>query len=390
MALKVASQAVLCYNKDLKMFDPSGAGNTLESELHLNRGEANGYSILISSALQADPLSFPLLNLRRKILMAPRKGTPEYDAWKNSPEYAERNRLISEAKKGKLFSAQAKKNMSAAQRSAYAALTDEEKENRRATNNLVTGKGEIWRGRHHTDETKAKLADQRIGKSPINKGQPMSDEQRKKLSDAAQKRPPRSPESLASFIAAGHKSSQTPEARAKQSMSLRGHPVSDETKKKIKAKRKGQPPTFLGKTHTDEAKAKMSVSTSIAQKSRYAAMSVEDRAHLAVKRMATIPMHSTSIENFVADQLDRLGIAYIRQKQFWYYIVDFFLPDFDLVIEVNGCYWHCCDQCGHSNAHGGKREKDTKRYEYLTKRGYSVGIIWEHDLLPLMKTKPQE
>ena len=322
--------------------------------------------------------------------MAPRKGTPEYDAWKQTPEYAARNRQIAASKKGKPYSEEAKRNMSAAQKAAYAALSDEEKAKRRETNNLVQSNGSYWIGRHHTDETKTKLAEQRKGIPPTNKGVSMTEEQRRKASEAAKKRPPRSRESLASFIEAGQKASQTPGARAKQAQSITGHFVSDVTKAKIKEKRKDQPPTFLGKRHTEESKSKMAAAGAIATKARWEKMTPQERAAFTEKRIASIPMRNTAPENFVARQLDKLGVTYVRQKQFWHYIVDFFLPDFNLVIEVNGCYWHCCEECGFINAHEGKREKDAKRHEYLIKRGFSLGIMWEHDLLPLMKSEKRE
>ena len=52
----------------------------------------------------------------------------------------------------------------------------------------------------------------------------------------------------------------------------------------------------------------------------------------------------------------------------------------DTVIEVKGCYWHGCSQCGYNDEwHLEKRQRDATREAYLQEEGYQVKEIWEHE-----------
>jgi very-short-patch-repair endonuclease len=68
------------------------------------------------------------------------------------------------------------------------------------------------------------------------------------------------------------------------------------------------------------------------------------------------------------------------------FIVDFYIPDKNIVIEVQGDYWH-----GNPLKYGDGKiplnerqikqiNKDKSRYAYLTKCGHSVYMIWEADI----------
>jgi G:T-mismatch repair DNA endonuclease (very short patch repair protein) len=322
--------------------------------------------------------------------MAPRKGTPEYEAWKNSPEYAERNQKLSASKKGKLFSAEARANMSAAQKASYANLTDEGKEKRRSTNNFVTGKGEIWQGRHHAEETKTKIAVRNKGKEPPNKGKPMSDKQKKELSELAMGRPVS--EDTRAKLSAANKGRKYPGSGEAISKRLKGHVVSEETRAKIRASCKGRMPSFAGRKHTQASKEKMAIAASKFQKVRYAAMSPEERRALAERRIKSISLKNTTLEVFLAKQLDEWGITYIPQKHIGRYIADFLLPEQNLIIETNGCYWHACEQCGFGDVNEKHKGRDAIKIPFLEQSGYRVIVLWEHDkaswshqLPPLLK-----
>ena len=49
------------------------------------------------------------------------------------------------------------------------------------------------------------------------------------------------------------------------------------------------------------------------------------------------------------------------------------------IIEIFGCYWHCCKKCGHKNIDN-QRQKDALRISKFEELGYSVLVIWEHEL----------
>lgn len=68
------------------------------------------------------------------------------------------------------------------------------------------------------------------------------------------------------------------------------------------------------------------------------------------------------------------------------HFVDFYLPDFNMVVEINGCYWHQCEKCNQNSGHNGMtaeeiRNKEALRLEYIKSKGYKVKVIWEHDLV---------
>ena len=52
-------------------------------------------------------------------------------------------------------------------------------------------------------------------------------------------------------------------------------------------------------------------------------------------------------------------------------------PDYNLIIYIDGCYWHACPD---HFPNGKKPNYDNARVPYLTKCGYNVEIIWEHDI----------
>jgi very-short-patch-repair endonuclease len=72
----------------------------------------------------------------------------------------------------------------------------------------------------------------------------------------------------------------------------------------------------------------------------------------------------TSIETIVYQKLKDWGIIY--EKHYTVngrFIVDAFLPDYKMIIEVDGEYWHNLDRV---------RKKDKAENAYLTKCGYKV------------------
>ena len=75
-------------------------------------------------------------------------------------------------------------------------------------------------------------------------------------------------------------------------------------------------------------------------------------------------------EDRFANALEILGIRYERQKIIGPYRADFFLIDYHLLVEIQGCYWHGCLQCGYdSDIHKRFRRKGVRRRYYLEKKG---------------------
>ena len=83
--------------------------------------------------------------------------------------------------------------------------------------------------------------------------------------------------------------------------------------------------------------------------------------------------------------LDSMGIKYINEKDFTYYSIDNYLPDYNLAIEVMGDFWHCNPL---SYPNGTKHEiqknripKDRDKRSFL-REYYNVETLylWETDI----------
>lgn len=96
--------------------------------------------------------------------------------------------------------------------------------------------------------------------------------------------------------------------------------------------------------------------------SRFRACSKRCAASLADHR-------SSSLEETAARILDALGERYERQARFRWYLVDFYLPDRNLVIECDGDYWHSLPK---------QQRIDKAKDTYLRNRGVAVARIPEH------------
>lgn len=136
------------------------------------------------------------------------------------------------------------------------------------------------------------------------------------------------------------------------------------SKKKMSEFRKesflGEGNPFFGKHHTDETKEKIRVGN----------------AKYRANNPCILP---TKPEIAIHNELSKLGVKfeteYLINNKF---CVDVFVPDLNLVIYVDGCYWHACPiHCPTSKV---KPNSDNARVPYLSKCGYNVEIIWEHDI----------
>ncbi len=73
-------------------------------------------------------------------------------------------------------------------------------------------------------------------------------------------------------------------------------------------------------------------------------------------------MSGSGLEDFFANLLDREQIGYHRQVVIGPWHIDFYLPEYHLIIEIQGCYWHGCLQCGYdTEMHQKKRQHDINR-----------------------------
>lgn len=90
----------------------------------------------------------------------------------------------------------------------------------------------------------------------------------------------------------------------------------------------------------------------------------------------------SSLERLVYAWLTEDNIPYRREVKVGRCHVDIVLGK-KLAIELAGCYWHFCHICfpNTTKKMQMKRFRDIKRYNFLRKRGFTVVVLWEHELL---------
>jgi very-short-patch-repair endonuclease len=135
------------------------------------------------------------------------------------------------------------------------------------------------------------------------------------------------------------------------SLFKKGHKVLDEWKEKYRKATKGMKRHISA--HTEITKSKMRES--------------------AIFRLSSgkMPNKLTTPENIVKNELDNLNIKYIMQYPYKYGIADFYIPQFNAIVECDGNYWH--------NYPLGTM-KDLRNTIYLVSNGYNVYRFWESDI----------
>ena len=99
-----------------------------------------------------------------------------------------------------------------------------------------------------------------------------------------------------------------------------------------------------------------------------------------------LPGTSKLEERFATDFLDKLGVKYIYQFEVkeigrWY---DFYLPEHNLIIEVDGSYYHADPRVVSEDKMKPMHKRNMRVDEYKTKWALAHGIpimrIWEKDI----------
>ena len=145
------------------------------------------------------------------------------------------------------------------------------------------------------------------------------------------------------------------EIRNKVSKILKGHKLSNDTKKKISksllGRFEGKKNPFFGKKHTQEVKEKSRIR--------------------AIQQLASgiFKNKTTSIELNLEKELFRRNVKYIKQFPLAKItVVDFYLPEHKIVIYADGEFWHKSDWARKQ----GTIKKDEKQNKVLAENGYKV------------------
>jgi very-short-patch-repair endonuclease len=132
------------------------------------------------------------------------------------------------------------------------------------------------------------------------------------------------------------------------------------------------------------------------KKSNYERWVIQYGVEEADKRQADwlkknkIPSSSknTKPEKMFAKFLDKLDIKYEKQKHVKRYYCDFFIPEFNLIVEIDGDYWHANpDKFSANDVVGAKKitakqiwENDNKKTQDILDSGYSILRYWASEL----------
>ena len=105
------------------------------------------------------------------------------------------------------------------------------------------------------------------------------------------------------------------------------------------------------------------------------------------KNKLNIPTYSgkrTSIEKSIADSLIAQNYEFKEQVNFSKWRADFYIESLNLIIEVNGDYWHCnpkiYDSKNSNKIQIYNLNRDQIKYEYLKSLGFKLCILWETDI----------
>lgn len=140
----------------------------------------------------------------------------------------------------------------------------------------------------------------------------------------------------------------------KISIALKGRRLPEWQKRKISLSEKG-------KIVSDETRKKISENTMKAMQSE----EIREKCRKGAANAFKTGFRKTSIEVKVEEQLEEYGIKYIQQKPINNnkFVLDFYLPEYQLVVECNGDYWHSLPH---------KIERDKKLEEYVLSKGKDI------------------
>ena len=167
--------------------------------------------------------------------------------------------------------------------------------------------------------------------------------------------------------------------------------ISDRNKKQSD-RMMGENNPFYGKTHTSDAISAISNANKI-----YSSDPIvkQRQRELAIDRIRKNKYKMTSPERILKSILSELSIPnhynFILDKRYQY---DFRITNTNIIIEVQGDYWHCNPKLypdgPKSERQKFKIKRDNEKKHYAEQKGYSILYVWEDELkndIQLVKEK---
>jgi len=98
----------------------------------------------------------------------------------------------------------------------------------------------------------------------------------------------------------------------------------------------------------------------------------------------TAALSVNTIEAATYEALEAIGFEFKQQHRISNFVVDAFIPSLNLVVEVQGDFYHCNPTAypnGPQYAVQHKTvERDKRRFSWLKREGYAVIQLWESDI----------
>jgi very-short-patch-repair endonuclease len=94
--------------------------------------------------------------------------------------------------------------------------------------------------------------------------------------------------------------------------------------------------------------------------------------------------HETKLETAFRNILDMIGISYTFQYTVDGYNYDFYIPDKNILIEVDGDWWHCNPNLGIQPIYESQLhtvEHDLVKNQLAESKGYKLIRFWENDIV---------
>ncbi|MDR2652395.1 MAG: very short patch repair endonuclease [Prevotellaceae bacterium] len=105
--------------------------------------------------------------------------------------------------------------------------------------------------------------------------------------------------------------------------------------------------------------------------------------------MSKVHGSNTTPEKIVCSVLEEIGYDFSLQANELPGKPDMFLPDYNTVVFVHGCFWHGCPICRHAKIRPQENveywnkkldrtlERDKENIKKLEELGYKILVIWE-------------
>ncbi|MEI6297237.1 MAG: DUF559 domain-containing protein [bacterium] len=103
-----------------------------------------------------------------------------------------------------------------------------------------------------------------------------------------------------------------------------------------------------------------------------------DRVITSMVRVFADTQKPSSLHADVKRSLTSRGIPLTTHISVGHYVIDEANIELKIAVEINGCYWHSCPECGEKGPKSNLGRDKSKR-TYLKNHGWTLIEIWEHE-----------